>query len=80
VVDLKQTWYINKFTAFDLKGVVVSKMENMYDKLKSECINETELFGIYQLFNMMLAIRQQVNLRAKGGDPNRNRFNNKSTT
>ena len=51
----------------------------MYDKLKSECLNETELFGIYQLFNMMLAIRQQVNLRAKVVD-NGSRINNKSTT
>ena len=62
-----------------IKGVV-SKMENPYLKLKLQCLNKTELIGLEEMFNMMLAIRQQVNLRAKGGDPNRNRFDNKSTT
>ena len=40
-------------------------MENMYDKLKSECLTDSELLSIYYMFDMMLALRQQINLRKK---------------
>ena len=46
-------------------------MENPYLKLKLECLNQTELNGLKELFKMELALRQQVNLRAKGGGSNK---------
>ena len=46
----------------------------MYDKLLDQVKNKTEEKGLWQMFTMMIALRQQVLLRklSEGGGKNKN--------
>ncbi|WKY49103.1 helix-turn-helix transcriptional regulator [Eubacteriaceae bacterium ES3] len=57
---------LGKVLDFDIAQMFIEKDEtNSFIALRNEAVNDTEKDGIDILFKMMIALRQQVNLRRK---------------